>query len=129
MNETPVRVLAAVIRRGGRYLLCRRPAHKRHGGLWEFPGGKIEAGESLYDVASRELREELGVEVTRCAEAPRFETRDAGSPFVIEFTDIEIRGEPRALEHEEVRWVEADELDAMDLAPADRLFAQSLRET
>jgi 8-oxo-dGTP diphosphatase len=42
-----VRVLAAVIERDGKYLICRRPQHKRHGGLWEFPGGKFEAGETL----------------------------------------------------------------------------------
>jgi 8-oxo-dGTP pyrophosphatase MutT (NUDIX family) len=57
-------VLAAVIRRQDRYLVCRRPAHKRHGGLWEFPGGKLEPGETLLEAARRELREELGAEVS-----------------------------------------------------------------
>ena len=59
-----VRVIAAVVWRGDRLLVCQRPAHKRHGGLWEFPGGKVEAGESDAAAARRELREELGVEVT-----------------------------------------------------------------
>src|SRR5690606_20769929 len=59
-----IRVLAAVIRRDGRWLVCRRPAHKRHGGLWEFPGGKLEPGESLLEAATRELEEELAVRVT-----------------------------------------------------------------
>ena len=56
-----VRVLAAVIKRNERYLICKRPENKRHGGLWEFPGGKIEIGESNFEAAVRELREELGV--------------------------------------------------------------------
>ena len=62
----PVRVVAAVIERasdeGARLLVCRRPAHKRHGGLWEFPGGKVEAGEDLLHAARRELAEELALE-------------------------------------------------------------------
>ncbi len=53
----PIRVIAAVIRRGPELLVCRRPAHKRHGGLWEFPGGKCEPGESDADTARRELLE------------------------------------------------------------------------
>src|SRR5688500_16930335 len=54
-------VLAAVIGRNGRWLICERPLTKRHGGLWEFPGGKLEVGESLADAARREVAEELGV--------------------------------------------------------------------
>ena len=52
-----MRVLAAVVRRDDRYLVCRRPAHKRHGGLWEFPGGKIHAGETLLGAARRAERD------------------------------------------------------------------------
>lgn len=59
-----IRVIAAVIRRDSTWLICKRPLHKRHGGLWEFPGGKIRDSESDYDAASRELGEELLVDVT-----------------------------------------------------------------
>ena len=58
-------VAAAVIRgTDGRILLAQRPAHKHQGGLWEFPGGKVEAGESVLSALARELREELGIQVT-----------------------------------------------------------------
>src|SRR5690242_21147044 len=67
-DEIMTRVLAAVVLRYGRYLVCRRPAHKRHGGLWEFPGGKLEPGESLLDAANRELTEELNVSVVSVGE-------------------------------------------------------------
>jgi 8-oxo-dGTP diphosphatase len=53
-------------RRGGRYLLAQRPAGKPYEGYWEFPGGKLEAGESVEDALARELHEELGIVVTAC---------------------------------------------------------------
>ncbi len=79
-----IRVLAAIIRDDDRYLVCLRPAHKRHGGYWEFPGGKLEVGETLLEAARRELREELDVEVIAAGE-PIFSSRDPGSQFLIEF--------------------------------------------
>lgn len=120
-----IRVVAAVILREGRYLLCQRPAGKRHGGLWEFPGGKLEAGESLEAAARRELAEELGVAV-RSVGAQVFAAGDGPSDFVIEFHPVEIEGEPQCLEHSAIRWVAPQELPGLDLAPSDRQFAQFL---
>lgn len=123
-TDEGVRVLAAVISRGGRWLLCRRPQGKRHGGCWEFPGGKLEDGEDLPMAARRELREELGVEVVRVGDV-LFRRRDPGSVFVIEFVEVQISGEPAALEHDEVRWVEPAAALALPLAPTDRAFAEA----
>ena len=109
------------IRADGRYLLCRRPRHKRHGGCWEFPGGKLEPGETLLDAAKRELREELGLDVTGVGE-PLLCRRDGDSPFLIEFVPVDVQGAPRPLEHEEVRWVGANEGTALLLAPSDAVF-------
>lgn len=120
---TTVRVLAAVIPRNGRYLVCRRPAHKRHGGLWEFPGGKVHAGETLLDAARRELAEELSLRAVAVG-AVLYARRDAGSEFVIEFAEVEAEGEPIALEHDEVSWLTRDEILRLELAPADRRFAE-----
>ena len=117
-----VRVVAAVIEREGRLLLCRRPAGKRHAGLWEFPGGKLLPGESILEAARRELAEELGVQVTAVGEQ-LFELPDPGSPFVIEFHPVEIQGEPEPLEHDELLWALPTELEDLDLAPSDRAFA------
>ena len=120
-----VLVVAGVIARRGRYLVCRRPLEKRHGGLWEFPGGKLLHGESAFDGAKRELREELELEVTAVGD-PLLSVNDPGSEFEIQFCPVEIAGEPVAIEHSEIRWVGPEDLLALDLAPTDRRFADIL---
>lgn len=117
----PVPVVAAVVKRGGRYLVGLRPAGKRHGGLWEFPGGKVGPGESLLEALDRELQEELGVAVSEIAE-PLFSTLDSDSAFVIHFVPTTIVGDPQCIEHPEIRWVKESELKEMPLAPADTKF-------
>jgi 8-oxo-dGTP diphosphatase len=120
-----VRVLAAVVRRGDRWLICRRPVNKRHGGLWEFPGGKLEPGEDHGAAARREVREELGV-AARAVGPLLARHRDPDSPYVIDFVRVEIEGEPAALEHDAVYWATLAELRALPLAPSDRAFVDGL---
>ena len=120
-----IRVVAAVIRRGDRLLVCQRPVTKRHGGLWEFPGGKCEPGESDHDAIGRELQEELGVVVVGVA-APLMVIADLDSPYDIVFLPTRIAGEPRALEHEALTWGSPVVLAALPLAPSDARFVASL---
>ena len=122
-----IRVVAAVIQRDGRFLVCPRSHLKRHGGLWEFPGGKIELSETIEAAAERELKEELALEVTGIGRTLLIQM-DPGSPFQIEFVEVFAEGDPRALEHEEVRWVLPSELELIPLAPTDEVFAASLGE-
>lgn len=119
------RVLAAVIARGDRYLVCRRPAHKRHGGLWEFPGGKLEPGEGDAEAAARELREELGVTVSAVGDE-LLAVHDDGSPYLIAFVPVRINGEPECLEHSAMAWATPGELLHYALAPSDRQFVEWL---
>lgn len=116
-----IRVVAAVISRGEDLLVCQRPPHKRHGGLWEFPGGKCEPGESDADAIRRELAEELGVEAVAVG-APEFEIADAGSVHLIAFLPVSISGEPQAIEHENLAWASPADLFRLPLAPSDRRF-------
>lgn len=118
-------VLAAVITRSDRYLVCQRPLTKRHGGLWEFPGGKIESGESLLDAADRELTEELNVAAVSVGE-PIFTAHDDGSPFVVSFVPTQIAGDPVCLEHTALRWASLEEIEQLELAPSDRRFVRLL---
>ena len=126
-SESPAitRVVAAVVQQQGRYLVCQRPLKKRHGGLWEFPGGKIEADETLQQAIERELAEELGVAVAEVGQV-RFERRDPGSDFLILFVEAVITGAPQALEHLALTWGTAQELAALPLAPSDREFVLTL---
>jgi 8-oxo-dGTP diphosphatase len=121
-----IRVIAAVISRGDQVLICQRAPHKRYGGLWEFPGGKCEPGESLADAARRELREELGVEVVAVGEE-ELVLRDPDSPYLIHFVSVEIVGEPSCREHIDLRWVSLAEGSNLPLAPTDRKYVRARR--
>lgn len=118
-------VLAAVISRHGPVLIAQRARHKRHGGLWEFPGGKIQPGESLFEAARREIDEELGMSVARVGDV-LFEHQDPGSSFLIKFVEVEAEGDPVPSEHEAVAWAFPHELGQYSLAPSDRAFASAL---
>jgi 8-oxo-dGTP pyrophosphatase MutT (NUDIX family) len=122
MTSETINVLAAVVVRQGKYLICKRPAHKRHGGLWEFPGGKLEENEGWVEAAQRELLEELQLEVVDVGE-PLLSIHDEGSPFTIVFVEVGVRGEPQLLEHDDYAWASTTELVTFDLAPSDLRFA------
>lgn len=112
-------VVAGVLCRNGRLLVCQRPRHKHHGGLWEFPGGKVEPGESPEGALSRELHEELGLrEVTVHAELYRHQTEALTLLFFAVSTDEE----PRALEHEGLAWLDPALASPLPLAPSDQAF-------
>ncbi|HSG46860.1 MAG TPA: NUDIX domain-containing protein [Longimicrobiales bacterium] len=122
-----VDVVAAVIRDGaGRLLIGRRPAHKRHGGLWEFPGGKVDPGETLALAVARELEEELALTATWVASAPVYARQDPGQPFRILFVEAAARGTPVLMEHEAVAWIPVPPPDAYQLAPSDAAFVAAL---
>lgn len=119
-----IRVIAAVISRGDDVLVCQRAPEKRHGGLWEFPGGKCESGESLADAVRRELSEELGVEVVSVG-VEELALRDPNSPYMITFVPVEIRGEPTCREHVDLRWIPLTEATRLPLAPTDRKYVEA----
>lgn len=114
-------VVAGLILDGsGRLLACRRAPDRHLGGKWEFPGGKIESGESPEAALVRELHEELGVTVEPGEPlTPVIHDYGRGPIRLIPFL-CEIReGRPTAFDHSELRWCEASELPALDWAAAD----------
>ena len=131
-KPTPhVDVTAAVIRRlrGGRMLIAQRPTGGMLGGLWEFPGGKVERGESLAEGLRREIREELGIEIE--VGRPLARVEHAYTHFRITLHAFECRlvnGRPRAIQVADWRWVRFDELDDFAFAVTDRKIIQALRD-
>ena len=113
-------VVAALILRGNRFMICRRPEGKARAGLWEFVGGKAEAGETLSEALVRECREEIGCTVA------------VGDPYmtvVHDYPDISVNltlfraeiteGAPAPLEHQAIAWITVSEIDDYAFCPAD----------
>ncbi len=125
MSTATVQVVAAVVSRGDEFLVCRRSPDRRHAGLWEFPGGKCEPGESISIAARRELREELGVNVIDVGKE-EFTIHDPDSPFVIAFAPVRIVGEPHCHEHVELKWARLNALVLLPMAPSDRRYVEFL---
>ena len=126
----PTLVSAALIRDGkGRFMICRRPAHKKRGLLWEFVGGKAEAGETPEEALIRETREELGVTVkplglfTEVLHVyPDLTVR------LMVFNAVITEGTPVLLEHCDLRWITPDEIGQYEFCPADTEILALIRE-
>ncbi|MDO4493733.1 MAG: (deoxy)nucleoside triphosphate pyrophosphohydrolase [Clostridia bacterium] len=120
-------VVAALIANGDRFLICRRPENKSRALLWEFPGGKIEPGETPEAALERECMEELGI---------RTKVHSLYAEAVHDYPDISIRlllyrteilsGTPVALEHAELRWIAPEDIPQFAFCPADMPFAGEL---
>jgi 8-oxo-dGTP diphosphatase len=129
-EQLPVHVVCAVIRRAdGAVFAVRRPSGKRLAGMWEFPGGKVEAGEGLEAALEREIREELGIGVTilRSLTAREF-PYDFGTVRIHPFLCSEPPEEPQLLEHTESLWLPPDRLGSLDWVPADRPIIREIEE-
>jgi mutator protein MutT len=120
-------VTAAVVELDGRVLVTRRQRGVHLEGYWEFPGGKCDAGESLAACLARELREELDVEASVGREV--FTTTHAYDDRRVElhFFSCELRGAPRPLLGQEMRWVERAELATLQFPPADAELIAAIR--
>jgi mutator protein MutT len=125
---TLLTIVAAIIRRDDQILITKRPDNVHLAGLWEFPGGKVESGESLPAALEREIREELGVEITVDREYFSVEHEYPEKSVHLHFFDCTIlRGEPQPLEVADLRWVKAAELDDFEFPPADVELIRRLR--
>lgn len=129
MKEKITEVVAALIWDKDKFMICQRPSHKARGMLWEFVGGKVEQGETKEQALIRECREELDI------------TLDVGNIFmdvIHEYPDITVHltlfnavigaGVPQKLEHNDIRWITAGEIDQYDFCPADKEILDKLKE-
>jgi mutator protein MutT len=124
-----IHVAAAVLfDQRGRVLIAQRPAGKHLAGSWEFPGGKVEPGETRTAALARELKEELGVVIEH--PRPLLRLRHAyphGDVLLDVWVVRRYRGEPRGLDGQALRWCRQAELGSAELLPADRPIVATLR--
>ena len=126
---TRVVVAAAVIERAGRLLVTRRGAGTHLGGLWEFPGGKCEPGESLGDCLVRELREELGVEAAIGDKLLETTHVYPERRVDLHFFRCHLASDPTPLLGQEMRWVDRRDLLSLAFPPADAELIRRLSIT
>jgi 8-oxo-dGTP diphosphatase len=120
-------VAAALVDTLGRVLIAERPAGKHMAGRWEFPGGKVAAGEAEEAALARELEEELGIEVVAARPMMRLTHRYPDRDVELSMWVIErYRGEPRALDGQRLKWVPRAQLGGEDILEADRPFVAAL---
>lgn len=120
-NPTVIWVVAAgLIGEDGRVLVQRRPPGTIHGGLWEFPGGKVERGETARAALVRELGEELGVQVAESELSPvGFADRAGEATVILLYTCRRWAGEPQAADGAALRWASLDEIALLPMPPLD----------
>lgn len=122
-------VAVALIDAADRVLMQQRRLGKAHGGLWEFPGGKVEPGESLTGALIREITEELGIVLPADALDPlSFAANPADPHVVLLYTARRWHGEPQCLEGEAIGWFAASELSALAMPPLDVPLARVVAE-
>jgi 8-oxo-dGTP diphosphatase len=125
--STPAVVVGAAILAEGRLLAARRVLPASMAGGWEFPGGKVNPGESVEDACVREVREELGCEIEVVGRVPGEQPLNPG--FVLHLLQARlVDGEPVPTEHDALRWLGPEELDGLRWLDADRPFLEAVRE-
>jgi 8-oxo-dGTP diphosphatase len=127
-TRPPLLVSAAIIHRDGRVLVGQRRKADRHALKWEFPGGKVEAGESPQQALVRELREELMIEANVGTEIARYEHEySTGSRVNLLFFAInDFKGEPTANVFEQICWTDLRALPSLDFLEGDADFVRRL---
>lgn len=124
-----IEVVAAIIKKNDKYLIARRASHKDDAGKWEFPGGKIEAGETPETALKRELLEELGVN-TKIGQFIKSAVCDIGR-FIIELKAYEVNlidGDFSLTDHDEIAWVTVAAMKTYPMSQADLFIIDHLME-
>ena len=124
-----IEVVAALIWKNNKFMICQRPAHKARGLLWEFVGGKVEPSETKEQALVRECKEELDVILS---------VGDVFMDVVHEYSDITVHltlfnatiaeGEPQKIEHNDIKWITSKEIPNYEFCPADEEILDKITE-
>ena len=122
-----VEVVAALICKGEKFMICQRPANKKRGLLWEFVGGKVEKGESKEQALIRECKEELNIEID--VDSEFISTKHTYPDITINLTVFNSRivsGKPTLLEHNDLKWITKNEIPNYNFCPADEVILEKI---
>ena len=129
MEANITEVVAALIWKNNKFMICQRPAHKARGLLWEFVGGKVEPGETKEQALIRECREELAITLS---------VGDIFMDVVHKYPDLTVHltlfnaiiadGEPQKLEHNDIQWITPSEISNFEFCPADDEILHRIKE-
>jgi 8-oxo-dGTP diphosphatase len=126
--KNPIKVTAAILEKDGRIIIAQRKSKDHLAGKWEFPGGKIEAGETPEECLSRELNEEFEIEVSIGVYlGSNIHHYDHISIELLAYRAFWDGGKINSTDHKDYKWVTIEELDQFDFAPADKPFVEKLR--
>ena len=124
-----VEVVAALIWKNNKFMICQRPTHKARGLLWEFVGGKVEQGETKEDALIRECKEELNILLS---------VGDVFMEVIHEYPDLTVHltlfnatiaeGEPQKLEHNDIQWITPSEIPNYDFCLADEEILEKIKD-
>lgn len=119
-------VVAAVVEKDGRYLMAHRPVNK--GGEWEFPGGKVEKGETFFEALIREIKEELSVPIKPIRILSSYPKEIRGQTYSIHFVAATLGSEEFVLtEHQSCQWLDLNEIKQLPMSSVDKEFVKQLR--
>nr|WP_297348124.1 8-oxo-dGTP diphosphatase MutT [uncultured Glaciecola sp.] len=127
-----IHVAVGVVRRNNTFFICKRADHQHQGGKWEFPGGKVEAGESVEEALNRELQEEIGVSITASSALTEIAHQYSEKRVLLSVLLVhKFSGEPFGKEGQVHRWADISELKDIDFPDAnvaivDAILAQSV---
>ena len=123
-----VNVVAALIWKDDKFLICQRPAHKARGLLWEFVGGKVEEGEEFEEALVRECREELSIEIKPINLFMQVEHVYADITISLWlYNAVIVSGTPLLLEHVDMKWIKAENIDDFEFCPADKEILEKIK--
>lgn len=123
-----VKVVAALLKKSDKFLICQRPKDKARGLLWEFVGGKVEKDESKEQALIRECKEELDISVTPVREFCKVVHEYPDLTIELTLFEATTEDEPKLLEHNDCRWITANETDDYEFCPADVDIIKKIKE-
>ncbi|WP_440054208.1 8-oxo-dGTP diphosphatase MutT [Pseudoalteromonas sp. T1lg65] len=129
MNKKVVEVVVGVIKRNDEVFVCKRADNQHQGGLWEFPGGKVESGESVFAALYRELEEEIAIQIADSQELMQIE-HDYGDKCVRLLIHVveTFKGEPHGAEGQPSQWVKIQKLDELAFPAANKMIIERLQQ-